>query len=114
MSTGTTGYRRPNAIGLIRRDIRGGEHTDLHALAERHGYRLVFTLAVDVRPFITALAVTQHLAEHAATAVVVPCYEHAEAVQIPITERAALITPVRIYPRGYRWPVIEIDNRRRS
>ncbi|TLF78751.1 hypothetical protein FEK34_10500 [Nocardia cyriacigeorgica] len=74
------------------------------ALADRHGYRLVFTVGLDVRPLVAAMALAQHLGDHAATAVVVPAFEHAEPYRMIVTELAELITPMRFYPRGYRWP----------
>ncbi|MFE3442454.1 hypothetical protein ACFXNW_05435 [Nocardia sp. NPDC059180] len=95
---------RPKAIGLVRRGVYGGDGAALHAIAERYGYRMVFTLGLDVRPLVAALALAQHLGDHAATAVVVPTYEHAEPYRMIITELATLITPMRTYPRGYRWP----------
>ncbi|MEU4315317.1 hypothetical protein [Nocardia sp. NPDC024068] len=47
----------------------------------------------------------QHLYEHDAEAVVVPGFEHAEPIRSLITDLAVLITPMRMYPLGYRWPV---------
>lgn len=94
----------PRAIGLVRRGAPGGDGADLNALAERHGYRLVFTVGLDLRPLLAAMALAQHLGDHRATAVVVPTFEHAEPYRMVITELAALITPVRFYRRGHRWP----------
>ncbi|BDT84613.1 hypothetical protein FMUAM8_03770 [Nocardia cyriacigeorgica] len=93
----------PRAIGLVRRGAPGGDGADLNALAERHGYRLVFTVGLDLRPLLAAMALAQHLGDHRATAVVVPTFEHAEPYRLIITEHAALITPVRFYRRGHRW-----------
>ncbi|WP_280439758.1 hypothetical protein [Nocardia cyriacigeorgica] len=98
---------RPKAIGLVRRGVRGGKGADLGALAERHGYALVFMLGLDVGPLAAAMALARHLDDHAATAVVVPTYEHAEPYRTVITDFAALITPMRTYPRGYRWPTAD-------
>ncbi|MFI5717165.1 hypothetical protein [Nocardia sp. NPDC051750] len=93
---------RPAAVALVRRDtpVAG---VDLHALAERHGYRLVFTVFTDAGPRVTALALARHAGEHDARAVVVPGFEHVEAVRHLVTDNADLITPMRLYPRGYRW-----------
>ncbi|WP_249357765.1 hypothetical protein [Nocardia cyriacigeorgica] len=93
----------PKAIGLVRRGAPG-DGADLGALAERHGYRLVFTVGLDVRPLVAAMALAQHLGDHAATAVVVPTFEHAEPYRRIVTELADLITPVGFYRRGHRWP----------
>ncbi|VFB00889.1 hypothetical protein [Nocardia cyriacigeorgica] len=101
----------PKAIGLVRRGVPGEHGTDLHALAERYGYRLVFTVGLEVRPLVAAMALAQHVGDHAATAVVVPTYEHAEAYRMIVTELAALITPVRFYRRGHRWPATAAEGR---
>ncbi|MFI5717637.1 hypothetical protein [Nocardia sp. NPDC051750] len=98
------------AIGFIRRDIPG-HGTDLHTLAHRHGYRVVFTVITDTGPVISGMIVAQHLCEYAADAVVVPGYEHAETIRCLITDLAALITPMRVYPLGYRWPGFDRDSR---
>ncbi|AVH25020.1 hypothetical protein IU412_24440 [Nocardia cyriacigeorgica] len=98
---------------MVRRGIPGGDRADLGALAERHGYRLVFTIGLDVRPLVAAMALAQHLGDHAATAVVVPTFEHAEPYRMIVTELADLITPVRFYPRGHRWPAAVDESRRR-
>ncbi|MEV0045053.1 hypothetical protein AB0H60_16500 [Nocardia rhamnosiphila] len=94
---------RPRAIGFERREIAGAG-TDLNALAGRHGYRLVFTVTADTGPAISGLIVAQHLCEFEAQAVVVPGFEHAESIRSLITDLAALVTPMQIYPWGYRWP----------
>ena len=94
---------RPAAIGLVRRDIAPA-HVDLHELAARHGLRLIFTVFTDSGPLVTSLALSRHAAECDARAVVVPGFEHADLVRHLITENAALITPMRRYPRGHRWP----------
>lgn len=97
------------ALGFVRRDIP--DHgTDLHTLARRHGYRLVFTVITDTGPVISGLVVAQHLSEYAADAVVVPGFEHAEPIRCLITDLAALITPMQVHPLGYRWPVVERDS----
>lgn len=101
----TSEQHAPKAIGLIRRDIEGGDGTDLHVLAQRHGYRLVFTVTLDTGPLVAALVVAQHVYEHRAAAVVVPGFEHADTVRHVVTDLAALVTPMQVYPRGYRWPV---------
>lgn len=104
--TGTFMGAQPRAVGFIRKDVHSNG-VDIHALARRHGYRLVFTVTTETAPFITALAVAQHLYEHAATAVIVPSFEHAATIRYAVTDLAALITPMQVYPRGYHWPVIE-------
>ncbi|WP_231856066.1 hypothetical protein [Nocardia cyriacigeorgica] len=91
------------AIGLIRRGISGGGE-DLDTLARRHGYRLVFTVTMDVGPVMAAVVVRQHIVEHGAAAVVVPGFEHVDCLRHVVTDLAALITPMQVYPRGYRWP----------
>lgn len=93
---------RPKAVALVRRDLPVSA-VDLHALAERHGYRLVFTVYTDAGPRIAALALARHAGEHCAAAVVVPGFEHVDAIRHMVTANAALITPMRLYPRGYRW-----------
>ncbi|WP_036542131.1 hypothetical protein [Nocardia cyriacigeorgica] len=90
------------AIGLIRRGIPGGGH-DLDAVARRHGCLLVFTVTVDTGPLVAALVVRQYIVELDADAVVVPGFEHADSLRHVVTDLAALITPMQIYPRGYRW-----------
>lgn len=93
---------RPTAVALVRRDLPVSV-VDLHALAERHGYRFVFTVYTDAGPKISALALARHAGEHGAAAVVVPGFEHVDAIRHMVTDNAALITPMRLYPRGHRW-----------
>lgn len=100
----------PKAIGLERRDLYG-DGVDIHRVAERHGYRIVWTVRLDTGPLATALILCGAVMEHAAAAVVVPSFEHADAVRHAITDIAALVTPMRIYPPGYRWPVVDLDRR---
>lgn len=100
---GRTSNGQHRAIGLGRRGVHGGDVAILHAVAGRHGYELVFTITLDVRPLVAAMVIAQHLGDHAASAVVVPTYEHAEPYRVLITEFADLVTPVRRYPRGHRW-----------
>ncbi|WP_328396833.1 hypothetical protein [Nocardia sp. NBC_00416] len=90
------------AIGLVRRVVPTPA-VDLHELAGRHGFRLVFTVYTDAGPLVTALALVRHVGEHDARAVVVPGFEQADAVRHLVTDLAALITPIRLYPRGHRW-----------
>ncbi|WP_245670986.1 hypothetical protein [Nocardia flavorosea] len=92
----------PAAIALIRRDVPIPA-VDLSELAARQGYRLVFTVFTGAGPFVTALAVARHVEDYAAEAVVVPGFEHADAVRQFVTDLAVLITPMRSYPRGHRW-----------
>lgn len=100
----------PRAIGLVRRDVPGNG-TDLHTLAGRHGYRLVFTVIADTGPVVTGLVVAHNLCEFAAEAVVVPGFEHAESIRSLITDLAVLITPMRVYPWGHRWPAAGLESR---
>ncbi|MEU1984069.1 hypothetical protein [Nocardia sp. NPDC019395] len=93
----------PPAVALIRLDIPTRD-IDLHELAERHGYRLVYTVKTDIVPRLAIHALARHAAEVGAEAVVVPSFEHADNIRHLVTENAALITPMQLYPRGYRWP----------
>ncbi|MGW0178941.1 hypothetical protein [Nocardia sp. NPDC003345] len=81
---------------------------DLHRVARRHGYQLVWTVYLDTGPLVSALIVTGVVMEHNANAVVVPSFEHAESVRHAITDLAELVTPIQVYPRGYRWPIVEL------
>lgn len=101
----------PKAIGLIRRDVIG-RGADIHALAEQHGYRVVFSVVLDTGPLVSALVIAQHIYEHNACAVIVPGFEHADSVRHVVTDLAALITPMGVYPRGYRWPLSDLEDRR--
>ncbi|MFI2230839.1 hypothetical protein [Nocardia testacea] len=95
---------RPKAVGLIRRDVFG-HGIDIHRVAAQFGYRIVWTLRLDTGPLASALILT----EYAADAVVVPGFVHADAVRHTVTDLCALIAPMQIYPRGYRWPVVDVD-----
>ncbi|MEU4315111.1 hypothetical protein [Nocardia sp. NPDC024068] len=64
---------------------------------------------MDIGPVAAALVVAQHLYEYSASAVVVPSFEHAETSRHAVTDLAALITPMQVYPRGYRWPLPDFD-----
>lgn len=97
----------PRAIAMIRKDMQG-DGVDVHKVAERHYYRLVWTVYLDTGPLASALIIAGAVMEHAAAAVVVPSFEHADAVRHAITEHAALVTPMQVYPRGYRWPVVQL------
>ncbi|MFI5717929.1 hypothetical protein [Nocardia sp. NPDC051750] len=110
MSVSVDAARRRAAIAYVRRDLPGSG-ADLHALAERHGYRLVFTVVADTGPMVSGLVVAQHLYEYDAWAVVVPGFEHAEAIRTLVTDLAALITPMQLYPRGFRWLVADSGDR---
>ncbi len=101
----------PKAIGLIRREVTG-RGADIHVLAEQHGYRLVFSVVLDIGPLVSALVIAQHIYEHNAGAVIVPGFEHVDSVRHIVTDLAALITPMCIYPRGYRWPLRDLEDRR--
>ncbi|WP_062998701.1 hypothetical protein [Nocardia jinanensis] len=96
---------------MTRRDVIG-RGADIHALAERHGYRLVHSVVLDTGPLVSALVIAQHVYEHNALAVVVPGFEHVDPVRHVITDLAALITPVCVYPRGYRWELPERGKQR--
>ncbi|MGW5386631.1 hypothetical protein [Nocardia sp. NPDC003963] len=93
------------AIALIRIDV-AGDGSDVHKVAEHHGYRVVHTLYLDTGPRISAMIVAGAVMEHGVTAVVVQSFEHADTVRHIITENAALLTPVCSYPRGHRWPLV--------
>ncbi|WP_063125784.1 hypothetical protein [Nocardia fusca] len=97
----------PRAIGLIRRDIYG-EGIDVYRVAEKYGFRIVWTVRLDTGPLASALILSGAVMEHGAAAVVVPSFGHADAVRHAITDVAALVTPVRVYPRGHRWPVVQL------
>ncbi|WP_040794751.1 hypothetical protein [Nocardia higoensis] len=94
---------RPSAIGLIQRNLMCGAGFDLEALAARHGLRLAFTVQADASPLVVAMAVARHVAEFEAVAVVVPGFEHADPVRHVVTDVAALVTPMAVYPKGFRW-----------
>ncbi|WP_459549915.1 hypothetical protein [Nocardia sp. X0981] len=96
------------AIGLIRKDVHGNG-VDIHRVAGHYGYRLVWTVRLDTCPLASALILAGAVYEHGADAVVVPGFEHADAVRHAITDIAALVTPMQVYPRGYRWPVVHMD-----
>ncbi|GGL09651.1 hypothetical protein [Nocardia jinanensis] len=98
---------QPRAIALIRRDAHG-DGVDVYKVAEHHGYRIVWTVRLDTGPLASALIVAGAIMEHAAAAVVVPSFEHADSVRHAITEHAALVTPMCVYPRGHRWPVVQL------
>ncbi|MGW1739627.1 hypothetical protein ACWCPQ_12540 [Nocardia sp. NPDC001965] len=97
----------PKAIAMIRKDVQG-DGVDVYKVAERHGYRLVWTVRLDTGPLASALIIAGAVMEHAAAAVVVPSFEHADSARHAITDVAALVTPVRVYPRGHRWPVVQL------
>ncbi|MFE3446048.1 hypothetical protein ACFXNW_23720 [Nocardia sp. NPDC059180] len=101
------------AIGVIRRGIPGGA-ADLSTLAQSHGCDLRFTVILDVGPLVAGLVVRQHIYEFSAVAVVVPGFEHVDSVRHVVTELAALITPMQLYPRGYRWAVLPDAGQARS
>ncbi|MFD4403966.1 hypothetical protein ACFWPH_14530 [Nocardia sp. NPDC058499] len=99
--------RMQRAVAMIRRDLQG-HGADVHEVAEQHRFRVVHTLYLDTGPLISALIVAGAVAEHDAAAVAVPSFEHADLVRHAITEHAALATPLCLYPKGYRWPVVEL------
>lgn len=101
----------PPAIALIRLNLPMRD-IDLHELAERHGYRLVYTVKTDTVPQLAIHALARHAAEIGAGAVVVPSFEHADDLRHLITENAALITPIQIYPQGYRWHIADPERGR--
>ncbi|WP_232052130.1 hypothetical protein [Nocardia cyriacigeorgica] len=101
---------RSNALGLVRRDIPccpDRARDVLTELARRHGLRLAFTVELVAGPLVSNLVVAQHIAEHDAAAVIVPSFGHADGVRRVIIGAAALITPIRVYPRGYQWSRLE-------
>lgn len=93
------------AVALIRRDVQE-DGVDVHRVAEHHGFRVVHTIYLDTGPVVSAMVVAAAVAEHDAAAVVVPSFEHADSARYAITERAALATPMCLYPKGHRWPVV--------
>lgn len=97
----------PRAIALIRKDVHG-DGVDVFRVADQHGYRIVWTIRLDTGPLATSLILAGAIMEHAAEAVVVPSFEHADACRHAVTEHAALVTPMCVYPRGHRWPVVEL------
>ncbi|GGL42223.1 hypothetical protein [Nocardia jinanensis] len=101
----------PKAIGLIRRDMHGNG-VDIHQVAQRYGYRLVWTVRLDTGPLASVLILAGTIYEHGAAAVIVPSFEHADAVRHAITDIAALATPMQVYPRGYRWPLVDMGRQR--
>lgn len=101
----------PAAVALIRLDVpaRG---IDLDELADRHGYRLVYTVKTDTVSRLAFYALARHAAEAGAEAVVVPSFEHADDLRHLITANAALIMPMQLYPRGYHWPSMDPERGR--
>jgi len=98
---------QPKAIGLIRTDVPS-YGVGLHAIAGRNGYRLVYTVALNTGPLVAALVITGHIHEHNAAAVVVGGFEHVDMVRHIVTDLAVLITPMQVYPLGYRWPATDL------
>ncbi|MFQ6228200.1 hypothetical protein [Nocardia sp. NPDC002869] len=92
------------AVGLVRKDLDGHSGADIGKLAERHGYRMVWTVFLDTGPLASALIVVSTVYEHNASAVVVPSFAHVDAYRDAVTDVAVLITPMRLYPRGFDWP----------
>ncbi|WP_280237030.1 hypothetical protein [Nocardia cyriacigeorgica] len=103
---------RSNALGLVRReglDCSDRVRAVLSDLAERHGYRLVFTVELStVSDLVSNLVIAQHITEHDAVAVIVPSFGHTDGLRELIIENAALVTPIRVYPRGHRWHGLEV------
>ena len=95
------------ALGLIRRDVYDGG-VDLHRIAAQHRYRMVWTVRLDTTALASGSIVASAVIEHNANAVIVPSFEHADSVRHIVTDLAALVTPMCHYPRGYRWPAIEL------
>jgi hypothetical protein len=82
-----------------------GHGADIYALAERHGYRIVHTIRLDTGTLTSTLILAGAIYEHGAVAVVVPGFEHSEAIRHAITDLCALVTPMRVYRRGHRWSI---------
>ncbi|MEU4431900.1 hypothetical protein ACH474_11175 [Nocardia rhamnosiphila] len=97
------------AVGLVRKDLDGHSGTDIGTLAERHGYRMVWTVFLDTEPLASALIVVSTVYEHNASAVVVPSFAHVDAFRDAVTDVAVLITPMRLYPRGFHWPTTALE-----
>ena len=96
------------AIGLVRRDVTA-RGADVHDIADRHGYRIVMSIVLDTGPLVSALVIAQNVYEHNPASVIVPSFEHADPVRHVITDLCDLVTPMQIYPRGYRWPLPDLD-----
>ncbi|MET8796138.1 hypothetical protein ABZV91_06730 [Nocardia sp. NPDC004568] len=99
---------QPKAIGLVRRSVsvRGA---NVHTIADQHGYRMVMTVVLDTGPLVSALVIAQNVYEHNPAAIIVPGFEHADPVRHIITDLCDLVTPMQVYPRGYRWPLLDLD-----
>ena len=95
------------AVALIRRDVHG-DGVDVHRVAAQYGYRIVWAVRLDTGPLASALILAGAVMEHEATAVVVPSFAHIDAIRHAATDIAELVTPVRVYRRGHRWPVVEL------
>ncbi|MGW5385680.1 hypothetical protein [Nocardia sp. NPDC003963] len=85
------------AVALLHTDHDASE---LGALTERSGLRLVFTVWTDTRAVLAALIAVQHALEHAAEVVVIPHLGSLEP-DTPwwvITDVAELVTSTHVYP----------------
>ncbi|MET8795352.1 hypothetical protein ABZV91_02655 [Nocardia sp. NPDC004568] len=94
----------PKAVGFINKRV-DGYGADLHRVAESGGYRLVWTVQVDVGTLPASLILASTVMEHNAQAVIVPNFAHIDSMRHVITDMCALVTPMYHYPRGYRWPL---------
>lgn len=101
------------ALGVVRRDV-AGRGVDVHELAARHGFRVASMVVLDTGPALSALIICQQIRERGIAAVIVPGFEHIEAVRWLVTELTSLITPMRVYPQGYQWPVCEWEGEFRA
>ncbi|WP_245547109.1 hypothetical protein [Nocardia brevicatena] len=99
---------RPKAIGFVNKRV-DGYGADIGRVAEGAGYRLVWTVNVDVSTLPAAPILASAVMEHDAQAVVVPSFEHIDPLRHLITDIAALVTPMYHCPRGYRWPMIDLE-----
>ncbi|MCX0269495.1 hypothetical protein NLM24_01955 [Nocardia zapadnayensis] len=85
------------AVALLHTDHDASE---LDALVQRNGLRLVFTVRTDTRAVLAALIAVQHALEHAAEVVVIP-HLRSLGPDTPwwaVTDVAELITGTRLYP----------------
>lgn len=57
---------RGRALGLIRRDVFGGRGVDIHQVADRFGYRVVWTIYLDTGPLVSWLILAGAVMEHEA------------------------------------------------
>ncbi|MEU1549638.1 hypothetical protein [Nocardia sp. NPDC005745] len=106
---------RPNALGIIRREVSGAdEQRDewlIREIAAARDYFVVELIVFATAVRTTALLAVGHIRVADAVAVIVPGLAHVEPFARAVTELCDLITPEQTYPRGYRWPsLLPIDH----